>query len=81
MGRSLFSMAAAKLAEQTYTLSELCRLMHLPIERARELQQSGELLGPDIVVPGGGRKGERWTASRIAMIQARWSPTPTNFPK
>lgn len=63
----------SKLAEQTYTFAEVCRLLHIPPARARALQASGELLGADLVIPGGGRKGERWTASRIAVIQAKWS--------
>lgn len=65
---------AIKVAEQTYTFTDVCRLMHLPAPRARELQAKGELLGPDVIVPGGGRKGERWTASRVSMIQTNWSP-------
>lgn len=64
-----------KVAEQTYTFAELCRILHVPPDRARELQGAGELLGPDVVVPGGGKKAERWTATRIALIQANWSPT------
>lgn len=66
-------MTRSKVAQQTYTFSELCRLLHVPPTRARELQATGELLGPDIIVPGGGRKGERWSATRIALIQAKWS--------
>lgn len=64
-----------KIAEQTYTFAEVCRILHVPTDRARQLQAVGELLGPDIIVPGGGHKAERWTATRIALIQARWSPT------
>jgi hypothetical protein len=71
-----FAMALhTKVAEQTYTFAEVCRLLHLPPARARALQAIGELLGPDMIVPGGGRKNQRWTASQIALIQARWSPT------
>jgi len=66
-------MTRSKVAEQTYTFTEVCKLLHVPPTRARELQATGELLGPDIVVPGGGRKGERWTATRVAMIQHKWS--------
>jgi hypothetical protein len=66
-------ISRSKLAEQTYTFTEVCRLLHVPPARARALQTAGELLGADVMVPGGGRKGERWTASRIAVIQAKWS--------
>ena len=62
-----------KFAEQTYTFAEVCRLLHLPGSRARELQAQGELLSADIIVPGGGRKAERWSASRVMLIQAKWS--------
>lgn len=63
-----------KVAEQTYTFAELCRLLHLPPKRARELRAAGELPGPDVMVPGGGHKSERWTATRVGFVQARWSP-------
>jgi hypothetical protein len=69
------SFPRRKVAEQTYTFAELCRLLHIPFDRARILRATGELLGPDVIVPGGGRKAERWTATRIALIQAKWSPS------
>jgi len=62
-----------RVAEQTYTFSEVCRLLHLPRSRARELQAAGELAGADVVIPGGGRKAERWTASRVGEILRGWS--------
>jgi hypothetical protein len=66
-------MAPRKLAEQTYTFAEVCRLLHLPAKRARELELRGELAGADVVVPGGGRKAERWTASRVGEILCNWA--------
>ena len=66
-------MSPRRLAEQTYTFAEVCRLLHLPPKRARELQQRGELVGADVVIPGGGRKAERWTASRVGEILGNWS--------
>ncbi len=60
-------------AEQLYTFADLVRLRN-------------ELLGADIVIPGGGHKAMRWSASRIAAIQSAWRvpsagarPSPTNF--
>ena len=67
------STTRSKCAEQTYTFAEVCRLLHLPGPRARELQARGELLSADIIVPGGGHKAERWSASRVMMIQTKWS--------
>jgi hypothetical protein len=64
-----------KVAEQTYTFAEVCRILHLPTARARVLKQTGELPGPDVVVPGGGLKAERWTASRVGSVLAKWSPS------
>ena len=66
--------ARIKVAEQTYSFAELCRILHLPRKRANELRAIGELPGPDVVIPGGGHKGERWTASRIGFVQAKWNP-------
>lgn len=63
-----------KVAEQTYTFAELCRILHLPAKRGRELRAAGELPGPDLIVPGGGKKAERWTASRVGFVQAKWNP-------
>lgn len=67
------STAAVRVAEQTYSLADVCRLLGLPAKRARELMATGEMLGPDVVVPGAGHKAERWTASRVGCIQAKWS--------
>lgn len=63
----------AKQAEQLYTLADLSRLLKVPTDRLRELQTRQELLGPDVLIPGGGHKAARWSASRVAMIQRSWS--------
>lgn len=64
---------AVKQAEQLYTLADLSRLLKVPTDRLRTLRDAGELLGPDVFVPGGGHKGARWSASRVAMIQRGWA--------
>lgn len=61
-----------KLAEETYTQADLERILKVPAKRLRALMDAGELLGPDMLVPGGGHKAARWTASRIAEIQKAW---------
>ena len=63
----------AKQAEQLYTLADLSRLLKVPTDRLRELQTRQELLGPDVLIPGGGHKAARWSASRVALIQRAWS--------
>jgi hypothetical protein len=63
---------AVKQAEQLYTLADLSRLLKVPTDRLRDLQESKEMLGPDVFVPGGGHKGARWSASRVALIQNAW---------
>jgi hypothetical protein len=67
----------AKQAEQLYTLADLARLLKVPAERLRALQESKEMRGPDVLVPGGGHKGARWTASRVTEIQKGW-PFPSS---
>lgn len=62
----------ATQAEQLYTFADLVRLLKVRDVRLREMRQTGALLGPDIMVPGGGHKSARWSASRIAEIQRGW---------
>lgn len=63
----------AKQAEQLYTLADLARLLKVPTERINLLIERGEMAGPDVLVPGGGHKGRRWSASRVASIHRAWS--------
>lgn len=67
-------MSAQCLAEQTYRASDVARLLQIPIARLRQLQALGEWPAPSIIVPGGGRLAERWTASDIAIATAKWNP-------
>lgn len=68
-------MSAQRTAEQYYTLTDVSRLLQVPVERLRELQALGEFPNPDMLVPGGGRKAERWSATRLSVAAARWDPT------
>lgn len=65
-----------KAADETYTLADLVRMLKVPAKRLKKLQESGDLLGPDVIIPGGGHKGQRWTASRVNVVLAKWSSTP-----
>lgn len=65
--------ASVKQAEQLYTLADLSRLLKVPTDRLRVLQERKEMAGPDVFVPGGGHKGARWSASRVALIQQGWA--------
>ena len=53
----------AELAEQLYTFADLVRLLKVGKGRLRAMRESGELLPPDHLIPGGGHKGARWSAS------------------
>ncbi len=66
----------AKEAEQLYTFADLSRLLKVGEDRLRAMRDQGEILGPDIVVPGGGHKAQRWSASRVQEIQRAWSVVP-----
>lgn len=60
------------LAEQLYTFADLVRLLKVEESRLRRMRDRGEILGPDHIVPGGGHKAARWSASRVAAIQRGW---------
>lgn len=60
-------------AEQLYTFADLARLLKVNEDRLRAMRATGELLGPDVIIPGGGHKAARWSASRVAAIQRAWS--------
>jgi hypothetical protein len=63
----------AKTAQQLYTFADLVRLLKVGENRLRAMRDTGQLLGPDYIVPGGGHKGARWSASRVEEIQRSWS--------
>jgi hypothetical protein len=68
-------------AEQLYTLADIARLSKVPPARLLALVRSGEMLGPDVIIPGGGPKGRRWSASRVSTIQRNWGLTvPESVP-
>lgn len=57
---------------QLYTWADLVRILKVGERRLREMRESGQLLGPDVIVPGGGHKAQRWTAARIQEQYRRW---------
>lgn len=67
------SPAKLKTADQLYTLADLARILKVPPKRLKLLQESGDLLGPDVIIPGGGHKGQRWSATQVNLIKLRWS--------
>lgn len=66
-------MVAHKQAEQLYTLADVSRILKVPTDRIRALMERQEMDGPDVLIPGGGHKAARWSASRIAIIQRKWA--------
>jgi hypothetical protein len=65
----------ARTADQLYTFADLVRLLKVGEDRLRRMRDTGALLGPDHMIPGGGHKGARWSASRVEEIQRRWRTT------
>lgn len=59
-------------AEQLYTFADLARLLKVGEDRLRAMRDAGQILGPDHIVPGGGHKAARWSASRVTQIQRAW---------
>ena len=64
---------SSKQADQMYTLADVSRLLKVGPDRLRALVLQDEMLGPDLLVPGGGHKAQRWSASRVAEIQKSWA--------
>lgn len=62
----------ATTAEQLYTFADLVRLLKVGEERLRAMRDRNELLPADIIVPGGGHKAARWSATRVSEIQRNW---------
>lgn len=58
---------------QLYTWADLVRLLKVGEKRLRQMRNSGELVGPDVIIPGGGHKAQRWSAARVKEIHRRWS--------
>lgn len=68
-----FPSMHAKQAEQLYSLQDVSRILKVPTDRLRALQERREMLGPDVIIPGGGHKAARWSATRVTMIQRNWA--------
>jgi hypothetical protein len=68
-------------ADELYTLAELARMVKVQPERLLALVEAGEMLGPDVFIPGGGPKGRRWSASRVHAIQRKWLIVPEAVPE
>ncbi len=66
-------MATPRQADQLYTFADLVRLLKVDRDRLRSMLHTGTLLPADVIIPGGGHKAARWSASRIAAIQRSWS--------
>lgn len=60
-------------ADQLYTFADVARLLKVDVDRLRVMRNTGQILGPDYMIPGGGRKAARWSATRVQEIQHGWS--------
>lgn len=63
----------AREAEQLYNLAEVSRLVGVPRPRLSALAMEGKFPPAAVVVPGGGHKGRRWTASQLAALVQAWA--------
>ena len=59
-------------APQLYSLADLARLFKLQPRRLREMERTGEFPPAGIIIPGAGHKAQRWTATTINEVLARW---------
>lgn len=60
-------------AEQFYNLEQVGRIVGLQPERLSALAMEGKFPAAAVVVPGGGHKGRRWTASQLAALVQAWA--------
>lgn len=67
--------SAVKVAEQTYTLADVARLLRIQPERVSALVEERQFPPAQIYIPGGGQKGRRWLASQLDEALARWDVT------
>lgn len=61
-----------RCVDELYTFTDLVRLFKVRDARLREMRQTGDMLGPDIIIPGGGHKALRWSATRVQEIYRQW---------
>ena len=68
-------MSAPKIreAEQFYSLAQVSRLVGVQPERLSALAMEGKFPPAAVIVPGGGHKGRRWTASQLAALVSAWA--------
>ena len=68
-------MSAPKVreAEQFYSLAQVSRVVGVQPERLSALAMEGKFPAAAVVVPGGGHKGRRWTASQLAALVQAWA--------
>lgn len=68
-------MSAPKIreAEQFYSLAQVSRIVGVQPERLSALAMEGKFPAAAVVVPGGGHKGRRWTASQLAALVQSWA--------
>lgn len=67
------SVAGLRRADALYSFTDLVRMFKVADNRLREMRAAGTLLGPDVMIPGGGHKAARWSASRVREIYRAWS--------
>ena len=67
------SKVPALQAEQLYSLAEVSRLFLLPPERLSALAMEGKFPAAAVIVPGGGHKGRRWSASQLNECLRSWA--------
>jgi len=68
-------MSAPKVreAEQFYSLAQVSRVVGVQPERLSALAMEGKFPAAAVIVPGGGHKGRRWTASQLAALVSEWA--------
>jgi hypothetical protein len=60
-------------AEQFYSLAQVSRIVGVQPERLSSLAMEGKFPAAAVIVPGGGHKGRRWTASQLAALVQLWA--------
>ena len=63
----------AREAEQLYSFAQVSRLVGVPGYRLSALAMVGKFPAAAVIVPGGGHKGRRWTASQLNELLRTWA--------